>query len=516
MNRYKVIQTAIAPGFLIVFFLLIFKAYYRQIGAFGCFDDCFNFTAAYFMLKGRMLYSEIFFNHQPLMAYISYVIQTILQPDSIYKLVLSHRMFMFAISVLMDILIIVRFRWVGAGFAVFYELTKFYLFGDRFLAEAAIAQPFAYLIGLAWYKLKGHALSLLDFCIAGILTWFIVFMREPYIPAALFIYCVLLWNKKISRTQTMSFGLFVFLSMIVLFGTSIPDYLYVVGEVNLTNTVPYEEKNHGLGLLKGFFYPLYILFDGKWTYLRQILVGLDVVFLTLISLVFIKLKKQKEISLILLALGFSAVRFVTPGTMFYEAFHMLPWYALFLMMIFLLLKEAYIYTKQLGYLLLFFLIGIFSFITLSPQSFLWEKKDKDTEFTTNYASYFVYGETMKLLGIPEDTLFVDLWDDFLYWPTGLDSAYAYGLYTVINAPIPKYKDARNAMFRDNPPDFYYAHCDEGKLLFPETVLPEYRRPDYVQLYTNGKPACLYIKKTKIAQIPEAQWEKVKKLGFYRE
>lgn len=498
---------------LLPFFSLIFKAYYQQIGAFGCFDDCFNFVAARFMLKGKTLYSQIFFNHQPLMAYLSYLIQAISRPETAYKLVLYHRIFILLFSFLMDILLILRFRFIGAGFVLFYETTKFYFFGDRFLAEAIIVQPFAYLLGLAWYKLQKRSLSLFDFLLSGVLTWFIIFMREPYIPVALLIYVLILWNKKFFKEKALPLFIFLLLSFAILLVLPFSDYVFEVVRTNLKSNIQFGSLTQ---FLKMFFYPLYILFTGQWNYLRQILVGLDIIFLTLVFVFLVKLKKQKEILLLFLILGFSAVRFVSPGTMFYQAFHMLPWYGLFIMSIFLLLSKVYTSkeSRKLVHFLIFLLIGVFSFIMLPSKSFIWEKTDKDKVFNTNYAYYFVYGEAIKALASPKDTLFVDLWDDFVYWQADLDPSYKYSLYTPLMQNFPQYKDARFLMFDNNPPDFYYAHCDKGKLLFPQAVLPKSRVGDYKQLSLNGIEACLYIKKTKLSQINGNQWEKAKKLGFY--
>lgn len=89
-------QTIVGRGILVLFLGVLWvylRTVYRdRLGAFGCFDDCFNIAGGYFLTLGKRLYTDFFFNHQSLLAYISWVIQTVYQPQSIYELVYRHRM----------------------------------------------------------------------------------------------------------------------------------------------------------------------------------------------------------------------------------------------------------------------------------------------------------------------------------------------------------------------------------------------------------------------------------------
>lgn len=122
-------------GILILSSIFLYQIYFPRVNAFGCFDDCFNYLGGYFLSKGKILYSQIFFNHQPLMAYLSQFIQLNLKLISIYDLLLKHRQTVFLFGILMDALLILRFGLAGLGFTFFYEFFKFYLFGDRFLQK---------------------------------------------------------------------------------------------------------------------------------------------------------------------------------------------------------------------------------------------------------------------------------------------------------------------------------------------------------------------------------------------
>src|SRR3989344_1885928 len=135
--RFKSYLFTLLFVYILIFFLTHFVLY-RKIGAFGCFDDCPNIMAGWFLLKGRVLYEQIFYNHQPLIVYFSELIQWITSPKSLYQLVLFHRLFLYLFSFCFGILLVIRFRLKGFLFLLLYETTKYYFFGDRFLAEAFI------------------------------------------------------------------------------------------------------------------------------------------------------------------------------------------------------------------------------------------------------------------------------------------------------------------------------------------------------------------------------------------
>lgn len=482
---------------LVGIIFLTSKAYYQRIGAYGCGDQCFNFVAAFFMLKGKGLYSQIFFNHQPLMAYLSYLIQKTLQPSTLYQLVLYHRLWLIVFSVLMDFLLVLRFRWAGIGFALFYETTKYYLTGHFFLPEAVVAYLVAYLFGLWWEKGRNRVL-LTDYLLAPFFTWLVIFLREPYIPLAVLLY--FLWLFPLKKKKIFSLLFLIFLSLVTLATLPLKDYFYDLIWINrqfVSNEIQ-SVGIQGIKLLKIFFYPLLIFFTGPNTYFHRILIGLDLVFL-------ISALGSRFLITTILIMGLAGIRYIEPGTMYYQAFHLLPWYSLFLMAIFVRLKTM----KRI---LLVFLAGIFFYAIFSRESFLRERVNSQGEFTLNYANYYAYGTVIKTLSRANDTLFLEFWDDLIYWQAGLDSAYQYSLYTPAMAGSPKFIRARLEMFKKAPPDFYYSYYGAGKNC--RSLAPAENQSDYLQLYFSQNPTCLYLKKTKLTQITADQWQEVGKLGFH--
>ena len=126
---------------LLPLYVILYKIYIPRVNAFGCFDDCFNYLGGYFIANGKHIYSDFFFNHQPIPAFLSYFVQTLTNPINIFDLVLRHRQFLMLFGLLFNVLLIIRFRLPAFLFVIIFELSKFYVFGDRFLAEGIIVYP---------------------------------------------------------------------------------------------------------------------------------------------------------------------------------------------------------------------------------------------------------------------------------------------------------------------------------------------------------------------------------------
>lgn len=216
-----------------------------------------------------------------------------------------------------------------------------------------------------------------------------------------------------------------------------------------------------------------------------------------------------------LSLGLAAIRLIPPGTTFYAAYHMTIWYGLFyIIVLFQLLfiteiKKLYILSRILVGL---FFLGIIFFL-LFTSSFLTEHIDRQNNFTTNYARFYTYGQVVKDLALPGNSIFVDSWDSLIYWQAGLPVAYPYIFYYVPMSPFEVYTQARQTMFTKNPPTFYYAYDGETKYFSPG--IPKSVQKDYIQLYNQNSNSGLYVYKKVVPNITVNQWKKVEELGFYK-
>lgn len=494
-------------------YIILYKIYTPKVNAFGCFDDCFNIVAGYFIVEGKRLYSEIFFNHQPLMAYFSSFIQTVFHPINIYDLILTHRQTVMAFSFVMNVLMVLRFGLPMLGFVLLYEFSKFYVFGDRFLAEGIIVYPLVYMALLVWQKYTSKKLYWYDYVLSVLFAWLIIFMREPYIIISFTLLFLIFFGNSFSSVKKVALGLFVLLVILFLAVLPMPEYFFNVVTVNgqILRSEGGENNLLGPGIVKLFAYPILILFGGEWNIFRYFLVGLDLIFL--ISFLFLfRIKEKRRVLLIsLLILGFANVRIVVPGKIFYAAFHMVVWYGLFIATLTFLLNDLFFYKKKIAASLLIVLIILFVYIVGSKDSFTREKNDPHYEFITNYGKELQVGEVVRLLSKPTDTLYLDGADDLIYWQAKRRSSYKYSWYTSGMPRFSRYRQARVDMFATSPPDFYYRFCTK-EIVF-DYFLPEAYENDYQNITSLGKPTCLYIKKSKIENIAEERWQKAKEFLY---
>lgn len=486
---------------IIPVFIIGYKINNMLVNSFGCFDDCHVYSTAYFMLSGKKIYSEVFFNHNPLMPFISVGVQYITSPSSIYELLLRHRQVLFFASVVFNILLLIRFRYKALGFIILFELTKFYTFGNRFLPEAIIVYPLVYLFGIGLEKLQQKKIYSIDFILTALACWFIVFMREPYVPLAIFLFLVILWKFN-TKLKFFSLAIFTFLSVSFLLYLPIQDFYFNVVNFNLSETVGKEVSKStflGADILKIIFYPFYIFLPlGDFGFFRQLLIFESIFFVYLLIITVRNLNK-KIVLFLFLTLGLSNIRFTEPGITFYAAYHMNVWYALFIFsLLFLLSQIKNFHMFRVGIVLF---VGIIIF-SLGKDSIIWQKIDQHEQLLTNYGPQMLHVQILEKLSDPKDTLFLDGWDELIYSQAKLPSPYKYSHFTSQMPNIPLYQKARSEMFVKNPPTFYYGTCREDV----GQKLPGFVREKYVRIYHMGKPTCLYVLHKKYEKIDIVEYE----------
>ena len=524
-----VVQRSILVFILGLLWVYLRSVYRDRLGAFGCFDDCFNIAGGYFIGLGKRLYTDFFFNHQPILAYISWAIQTIYQPQSIYELILRHRMALIYFFAVSDVLLTLRFGFAGFAFAFLYETTKGYVFGERFLAEAMIVYPLVYLFGLS---LRGSPatggrrsnLTKIEPVIAAIATWFVVFSREPYVPLALFLFCVFLWRRKNRLLPIMVFGA---LSIAAIGYHNPADYWWNVVVASARSVAGAEIQQYnlaGIGLVSIFLYPVQVFLGGAWNHFRLIEAALSLLLFMIVVMRLYRHRVDKQnaaartastLMIVVITLGLANIRQVAPGTVYYGAFHHMVWYAMVIAAVTYVIpaSPAVIHAKAgtqhfLGWFAFF---GIVGYAILSPTSYLHEKVDRTAEFQIGYSHYITHGEIIRRLSQSAQTMFVEEWDELIYWQARRPVAFRYTWWSSTLAGDPTYRDAKAAMWRDSPPDFYVGLCkgEDGLV----TSLPEAVAPRYLRLTQNGKPACLFVKKQTAKTISVDQWQSVRDFGI---
>ncbi len=494
------------------YMLFLAYVYYKHATTFNFMDEYTNIVAGYFMNRGKILYTDIFVNHQPLMAFFSSWLLQATTPETLYQIIRDHRLLVIIFAFISNILLIIRFRYVAIGFIIFFETLKYYLFGNIFLAESFIIYPFVYVLGIlsdAYTKRK--SISFTDTILSAIFTWFIIAMREPFIPLAIILYALVLWKHKIKKNILISLALFACITLLSLLFINTQEYFFQVIWANIEYMIPYEMKikQTNFALPIAFFYPLSIFFDQGWNIYRVVLLALDILFLFLFGSLMIKSKQKNYLILIFLSLGLANIRWVPSNAIFYGAFHQIVWFGMFVFSLFYMLQELYKKYKKYFLSVMMLSICIFLGMIISPQLFIHEKVDGVESFTTNYARFYTAGRIINELGAPSDEVFVYGSESLVYVEAKRESAYPYVMYYPVMEAIPIYVHARDEMYKTNPPTFYF--YDRGKS--KDTIIPHYRKQQYYTVIFDKKPIGLYIREDRVKTLTKEQIDKLNQQKF---
>ena len=492
-------------GLYILVFLGTSYRLYNRLGVFGCGDECINYTAAYFLNTGKALYTEVFFNRQPIMAYASLAVQWVTHPTNLYSLVLYHRLAFMVYAFIMGVFLIWRFRVPALLFLILYEGTKFYVYGYQFIWEAVIVYPLAYAFSATWCALYKKKTWGIDWYLVPLSAALVFWTREPYVPVAFALLVTFIWVLRKDRRVYTTILLSLFFCIVPYIWIPLGEYTRQVIEVNLRAAGSAFDIH---SLLYAFGYPVAIFVSGKQSFFRLIQIGM-MAFVGLGMYFGIRsTKKYTPFLFIFGILGLAAIRSVAPGIMYFEAFHMLPWFGLACMTCALVINSITVHKTKTIVTIGFIIFSLWAFV--APQAFIWEKVDKLAEFESQYAKYSHYSQAIKIITTPAQQIFLDMWDDVIYWESGRNSSYPYSLYIPVAAGVSPYKEARTAMFIDNPPAIYYS-CPVIQSEY--NSLPADVRLLYTQLLSDGKPSCLYVHNLVMQTMNNIQREELSRIGY---
>ena len=331
----------------------------------------------------------------------------------------------------------------------------------------------------------------------------------------MFLFGIIVWQLRTTISVRLGSVVLILLSAATILYFGVRDFVFDVFIVNSAN-FRVESKivaaQNG-GALSIVLYPLQVLFEGTWNIFHQIEAGLMVLLFAFGALFLIKTKKFIPAILIVVILTLANVRSIVPGSLYYATFHHIQWYGLVIFTVCALIVKAWEDWKirWIGVIGGVFFLGLSCYAIVSPQSYIHEHVDRQTEFTTNYAQYYVTGEVVRRLSNPQDSLFLDGIDDLIYWQAERYSDYPYSWYTALMPLFPVFTSARMTMLATDPPVFFYGFCS-GKDDVVTSFPIEYQS-SYVRLYHNGAPSCLYVRKDKSVQITPDEWKSIEQFDY---
>jgi hypothetical protein len=393
---------------------------------------------------------------------------------------------------------------------------KFYIFGDRFLAEGIIVYPMMYLTLLILYRFLGKIVRRWEYILAALCSWFIFWMREPFIPwsGVAFLILLLLAYKEKKQRKHIFIAVIVFslLHLITIMIFPIREYIFNVFTTNMQFEVSVQPWAV-LTITQILFYPVFVVFHGMGNLFQNTRYILSIIFFVEVGYEIFWKKRHVAVAAVFFLLALANLRVVPVGTIYYEAFHMIPWYGIFIGITAVFIGDMWedIKTRKISTLAIGIVVVTIVYGLFSSRSFIQDRVDTQLEFTTNYANYFAKGQVIKLLAKPGDTMFVEMWEDPIYFVAGVPTAYNYSWYTSIMPFFPKYQIAREEMFQHNAPTFYVGACRDGEI--DSFALSLKDKDNYIQLLNSGRPSCVYIMKNIIKRISTDQKKQIFMFGY---
>lgn len=517
--KKKIYKSILFPFFLLTLFLVSFLLTEKFSQSFHFVDEEDHLVIGSYINKGYKLYRDLSTNHQPLVYFFSAAFQKTTKPTTIFLLIKRGREAIFLYSFIWSLFLVYQFGWPFLIFSLFFELSKFFIFGNLLLAENLAVYPFLFIIGLtfktAFYNYKPKNWENFIF---GLANFIIVFNLLPLIPSLLFFDLIFFLKTKIFKN--FFFGLIIPTITIFLFISPV-DWFRETIIYNFKYTVPLISEIHSYKDYFNFlFFPLLSFIRNNHSIFNQFIQFFSLLLLlNLIIISFFCQKKKKIIFLWIIFLSLilaSNNRVLKPGLMYYSGFHLLPWYSGFIFFNLLTIKLLISGAKKTGknILLAGFLIGgLYLFSNKAMPYFL--RINKNYEHNVNFFPYYLIGEAVKSVAGSEDRLAVLPDESLIYWQSGLKPAtrqIAY--YEWQYRPLILRKQLDDILIND-PPEFIYADFGRiGKASYLP-ILTSTLEKNYWRITSKGIAQNLYLKKEKIQRIKESQWQKWTSLSFDR-
>jgi len=457
-------------------------------------DEEDHITFAHYINKGYKLHRDLQGNHQPLVYFGSALLQKVSKPTNIFMLVKRHRQAMFFYGLFWSLLFVTKFRLTGLIFSVLFEFLKYWQFGNLFLQESLAAYPIFYLFMslmemLLWEKKPKKLESIfLGFC-----TFIVIFSLIPFWPWLTLLWLIfLVKNRKFFihqflTTLILTIGLFLFYSPIDWFRETIYN--------NIIYAIPALSEISGIqDWLKLIFFP-FLSFTTKDS-LQANFISLFITGWLIVTAYLLKKKDKKIIWFLLFyfLLFLANTRVLSPGTVFYQGFHLLPWLGL-IWMLFIYSLRIVSKGKNLKKVVfpLFFIWGLF-LLTNKSMPYFW-KTDSNREYHINYSSFGDFNFAIKTIARPGDRLAVFTNESLIHWNTGTVPATRQIVYYAWEPLIERLKSEYKEGIIENSPEFLYGGKEQ-----------ELVKEKYINILKNNKTTELFVRKDKYEKITEDQWQ----------
>lgn len=479
-------------------------------------DEDEHFVVGSYLNQGYRLYTDLSANHQPLTYITSALTQKVLQPKTLFTLFKAGREAILLWSILGGVWLILQYGAIALPFILFFELTKVFLFGNLFLSESLVIYPLVAIVGecyrLIFTSYQPKKWQIVSFGLANFLA---IFNLLPLIVALLFL--DLIYIIKIKQKRLFIFSLIVPIGLLFVFINPL-DYFRETIYYNWKYTLPFlSPQTENFKFLRFLIFPFLSFFVSKNSILNQWIILFSLVFISNLFVLIINNKNRFLIWHLTFYLLITLInnRNLVPGEMFYSGFHLLPWYAVFILFNLLNLQLIFNNKLKFKYLSLVILSVGSIYLMISPHMPYFEKIDKLKEHNTNFLSYYLIEKGIKILAKEGDRIMVLPDETLVYWNSGVRPATKQIIYHSWEYGVPLLKTEMDKVLANNPPEFIYANFDRiGRADYRPVIVP-ILKTKYWQVTVNGVAQNIHIRRTKIKSISEDQWQEWTKLSFDR-
>jgi hypothetical protein len=497
---------------LAIVFIMLSGIHNKFIYTFGFTDEGDNISIGYYVLQDKKLYSDIFSQHQPLTYYISAGIQSVVEPDNILLSVRRHRQAVMVFSFLWILFLTVRFGLKLLPFLVILELMKYYYLGHLFLAESLVVYPCIYLFSVFWKTQAGEKLLLFEAAAISLCMFFIVFNLMP-VAAALALLMVYFFfstrsDKKIWLALIIPGGIATLVLFLV---TPFFDYIDSAIIANIKYYIPNDtsiafqvDQSKHQGLITMVFQPFIYLFQDSLSTFSVLQMLLSVTWVGFIWVyVTSSFKKIVPLFLVYLLLIIINSRPTIGSSIYYHAFHSLPYYAMFLASIGWICIAAMSEVKNYRLKILPFLPFVLFAILFFTSKNVYVNEDHSQEQTSyiNFSTIYTYNDIVKTLASPGDTLAVIPYEELLYWNSGTVPPTRFLFYEAWPMDVPKYKEEILSGLESSPPTFIYWPKGNLKKFVDESLYVSVPKHD-------ATISALFIRKDKAETVSNDQWSAI--------
>ncbi len=509
---------------LFIFFALQYNNFQKYTQSFHFGDESEHLTPAWMMVYyNSKLYKDITTNHQPLPILTSVLFLKVNKYQNPFMFVERLRQFMFLISFLGALILVLKFRLVGLATVILIETNKFYLLGYHLLAESIVLYPVMLIVGITITHLlnnqqkNSNINQNFEVLLFGLSTFWIAFNLLPAWPFLVIANLIYLHYLKKNKQLLLIF--FIILPTLLLFAIlNFKDWYHFAILDNIKYFIPSDtQANSWQSYLSILLYPVKNIINPNFLISKLLLVIIFALIITKALSYISKVKNKSTLFfkflLLYLLLVLLNLRVSKIDVGFYTAFHTLPLRgALTITMVILFANSIRLFKASFIKKLVFLSLSTLLFFTVLFFNTIWwrENVNKTNEHFLQYGNIESLGTALNVLKQKDDKLLTGELEGFLNIFAGIPTAGRQNAYLDWSFQSKESRDYLINLMASNPPTFIY-FPPEGPYF---NLLTPYLKNSYTQLQKdNGSKINAYILTSQINNRTTQQWKDYENLDY---